>query len=142
MYAIRSYYEPDSDGDGVCDTLDQCSGFDDALIGTACDDGDDCTINDVYTSTCDCVGTYTDSDGDGVCDADDICPGFDDNIDDNFNGIPDGCEATCDPLVIGFAVNPLTHSGTGTSSTTFVITSYSIHYTKLYDIKTIPPMNS
>ena len=110
--------QPDSDGDGVCDTLDQCPGFDDALIGTACDDGDDCTINDVYTSTCDCVGTYTDSDGDGVCDAQDICPGFDDNIDENFNGIPDGCEATCDPLVIGFPINPLNHSGSGISSTT------------------------
>ncbi|MEQ8706869.1 MAG: M12 family metallo-peptidase, partial [Phaeodactylibacter sp.] len=59
---------PDSDNDGVCDADDQCPGFDDSLIGTSCNDGDDCTINDVYTSDCDCAGTFQDSDNDGVCD--------------------------------------------------------------------------
>ncbi|RIA10063.1 PQQ-dependent dehydrogenase (s-GDH family) [Flavobacteriaceae bacterium MAR_2010_72] len=109
--------QPDTDNDGVCDPLDQCPSFDDTLIGTACDDGDDCTINDVYTEACDCVGTYTDSDGDGVCDADDICPGFDDTIDENMNGIPDGCETVCEPFTSVFLVNPLTHLGSGTSNT-------------------------
>jgi len=117
--------EPDTDNDGVCDALDQCPGLDDALIGTACDDLDDCTINDVYTPNCDCVGTYTDSDGDGVCDADDICPGFDDNVDDNQNGIPDGCENLCDQSVTAFVDNPLEHSGSGTSETTLNITGGS-----------------
>ena len=47
-----------------------------------------------------------DSDGDGICDDLDICPNGDDNIDTDSDGIPDACD---------------------------VITSYSIHYTKLYD---------
>jgi hypothetical protein len=113
--------QPDTDNDGVCDPLDQCPGIDDTLIGTACDDGDDCTINDTYVvgEPCECIGTYTDSDGDGVCDADDVCPGFDDNIDVNpANGIPDGCDIVCEPSASGFVVNPLTHSGSGSSSTT------------------------
>ncbi|MEQ8703131.1 MAG: fibronectin type III domain-containing protein, partial [Phaeodactylibacter sp.] len=71
---------PDSDNDGVCDADDQCPGFDDSLIGTSCNDGDDCTINDVYTSDCDCAGTFQDSDNDGVCDADDQCPGLNDAL--------------------------------------------------------------
>jgi len=40
--------------------------------GTRCDDGDACTINDSYNSSCDCVGTYEDMDNDGVCSAEDI----------------------------------------------------------------------
>jgi len=76
---------PDSDDDGVCDALDVCDGFDDALLGTACDDDDPCTENDVFTnvgeSVCDCQGTPTpDSDDDGVCDALDVCDGFDDTL--------------------------------------------------------------
>ncbi|MDC0304133.1 S8 family serine peptidase [Flavobacteriales bacterium] len=39
---------PDTDNDGVCDTEDQCPGQDDALIGTACNDGNVCTTGDVY----------------------------------------------------------------------------------------------
>jgi predicted MPP superfamily phosphohydrolase len=84
----------DSDGDGVCDDADQCPGQDDALIGTSCDDGDDCTTNDVYDANCGCSGTpVADSDGDGVCDDNDICPGFDDNVDTDSDGTPDGCDA-------------------------------------------------
>ena len=70
----------DADGDGVCDNDDQCPGFDDALLGTACDDGDACTTGDIYTGCAICEGTFADADGDGVCDADDQCPGFDDNL--------------------------------------------------------------
>jgi len=51
----------------------------------ACDDGDDCTTNDVEyvietitiwgTEICvPCAGTSADTDNDGVCDAQDICP--------------------------------------------------------------------
>ncbi|MCG8329508.1 MAG: hypothetical protein MI974_17570 [Chitinophagales bacterium] len=46
----------DMDGDGICDAGDQCPGFDDNMIGTPCDDGDNCTINDTYDSNCNCVG--------------------------------------------------------------------------------------
>ncbi|MBK9075744.1 MAG: BACON domain-containing protein [Flavobacteriales bacterium] len=45
-----------------------------AQPGTACDDSDVCTINDVYDANCVCVGTYQDTDGDGTCDAQDGCP--------------------------------------------------------------------
>jgi len=48
--------------------------------GMPCDDNDDCTINDIYDSNCECAGTFQDTDGDGVCDADDQCPGQDDNL--------------------------------------------------------------
>ncbi|MEM9836036.1 MAG: S8 family serine peptidase, partial [Bacteroidota bacterium] len=48
--------------------------------GTACNDGNPCTINDVYDNSCGCSGTFQDSDGDGVCNANDDCPGFNDNL--------------------------------------------------------------
>lgn len=85
----------DSDQDLICDQDDLCPGFDDFidtdndgipngcddcnnnLAGTACDDSDHCTINDVYDSNCDCAGIYMDEDNDGVCvgnDADDTNP--------------------------------------------------------------------
>jgi hypothetical protein len=82
----------DTDGDGVCNANDQCPGQNDAIIGTACNDGNACTVNDIYNSSCICGGTFQDSDGDGVCDANDLCPGEDDTIDTNTNGIPDACE--------------------------------------------------
>ncbi|QQR85306.1 MAG: T9SS type A sorting domain-containing protein [Flavobacteriales bacterium] len=46
-----------------------------AQPGTACDDNDDCTTNDVYDTNCQCAGTFADADNDGTCDADDLCPG-------------------------------------------------------------------
>jgi hypothetical protein len=48
---------PDDDGDGVCNANDLCPGFNDSLIGTACNDGNSCTNNDVYTTSCVCAGT-------------------------------------------------------------------------------------
>jgi hypothetical protein len=74
---------PDADSDGVCDVDDVCPGFDDNLIGTACNDGDACTNNDVYTTSCICAGTP----------------------------IP-GC-GDCDQVTSNFSPNPLTHLGTG-----------------------------
>ena len=50
------------------------------ITGDPCDDGDICTINDIYDSNCGCTGTFQDSDNDSVCDANDQCPGFDDGI--------------------------------------------------------------
>ncbi|MEZ4993501.1 MAG: NPCBM/NEW2 domain-containing protein [Saprospiraceae bacterium] len=101
----------DSDGDGVPDGCDICPGFDDSIDdndngipdgcddcitmqGMSCDDGDPCTVNDVYDDSCNCVGTLdeTDSDGDGVCDTADQCPGFDDTVDTDGDGVPDGCD--------------------------------------------------
>ena len=48
--------------------------------GKNCNDGDACTIGDVYDAYCNCAGVIVDTDGDGVCDADDQCPGFDDTL--------------------------------------------------------------
>ncbi|MDO1501565.1 T9SS type A sorting domain-containing protein [Winogradskyella maritima] len=116
----------DSDGDGVCDADDICDGFDDNLIGTSCDDGDACTENDVYTTDCNCAGTYVDSDGDGVCDADDICPAGDDTIDLDGNGIPDACDSgDCTSETGNFSSGTLLHSGNGSSTTSFNFSALS-----------------
>ena len=64
----------------ICDANDQCPGTDDSIIGTSCNDGDACTVGDVYDNNCQCAGTFADADGDGVCDVDDQCPGLDDNL--------------------------------------------------------------
>ncbi len=76
-----------------------------ASEGTSCDDGDPCTINDVYNSNCECVGSSADSDQDGLCDGLDCQPNnvffpatpgepCDDLNPDTINDIitPDGCE--------------------------------------------------
>jgi len=49
-------------------------------VGDPCNDGNNCTVGDVYDANCNCVGVYQDADNDGICDADDQCPGFDDNL--------------------------------------------------------------
>lgn len=46
----------DEDNDGICDGMDYCPDFDNNLIGTPCDDGDDCTLYDGYNSNCECAG--------------------------------------------------------------------------------------
>ena len=67
----------DSDGDGVCNNQD-CAPFDanfPKTPGTACNDGNPNTVNDVIQADgCTCAGTFDncatqggDSDGDGVC---------------------------------------------------------------------------
>lgn len=57
-----------------------------ALPGTPCDDADACTVNDTWSSTCQCVGSpVPDTDGDGLCDLIDPCP--------SWQGIPG---STCD----------------------------------------------
>ncbi len=66
-------------------------------IGGSCDDGDACTIDDMYDNNCDCLGTYTDADGDGYC------VGNDPN--DNDPCIPDVCETPCDIVENGNFAN-------------------------------------
>ena len=116
----------DSDNDGVCDPEDQCPGLNDALIGTPCNDGNACTVNDVYNDNCGCSGTIADSDNDGVCDSEDECPGFDDGVDTNGNGVPDGCESTtCQTYTDNFSGNALSHSGSGSNSSSLSFPSES-----------------
>ena len=110
--------DPDSDGDGVCDSNDICPNLDDSLVGMPCDDGDPCTINDVYGTDCGCSGTYVDTDNDGVCDAEDVCENGDDSVDSDGDGIPDACDVICIGQTMSFNTNPLTHSGSGVSTTT------------------------
>ncbi len=123
---------PDADNDGVCDVDDVCPGFDDNLIGTACDDGDVCTTNDTYGNDCNCAGTSADSDGDGVCDGEDNCP--DDANSDQADGDGDGLGDVCDNCTNEtslFNPNPLTHQGTGSSvsSVTIPIINTDISFT-------------
>lgn len=56
------------------------NGCDPNLIGTSCNDDNDCTANDVYDSNCECIGTIQDADNDGICDAKDQCPGENDSV--------------------------------------------------------------
>ena len=84
----------DVDEDGVCANLD-CDDNNPALPttpGTACDDGNPATINDIYLSDgCTCQGTLpcpTDADNDGVC-ANVDC-------DDNNPSVPTVPGTTCD----------------------------------------------
>jgi len=57
-----------------CDTTEGCQ----FPIGTACNDGNDSTENDVIVDNCECIGTpapcASDLDHDGVCDEDDCEP--------------------------------------------------------------------
>ena len=75
-------------------------GCDNCTTGAPCDDGDPCTINDVYDADCNCAGTFQDTDNDGVCDAADVCPGGDDTVDTDADGTPDACDP-CDDTTIG-----------------------------------------
>jgi len=66
----------DEDKDGVC-AQDDCNDNNPNIKygpGDACDDGNDCTENDVYDTNCNCTGTLVDSDNDGTADCDDACP--------------------------------------------------------------------
>jgi len=82
-----------------------------------CDDGNLCTLNDVWDNNCNCIGTpdvdsdndgvcnnidpcpnsaTDDSDNDGVCDDTDICLPGNDNIDNDNDGTPDDCDNCVD----------------------------------------------
>ncbi|MDW3646092.1 MAG: T9SS type A sorting domain-containing protein [Bacteroidia bacterium] len=58
----------------------------------------------------------SDADNDGVCDGNDVCPGSDDLQDADGDGIPDGCD-DCQDVSNSFPNSNLSHSGTGSSST-------------------------
>lgn len=105
----------DTDNDGYCDAIDNCpnnfnpeqedeneNGIGDVcedcpddIAGTACDDNNECTINDTFNSDCECIGLeLPDSDVDGICDAIDNCPndGNPDQADDDNDGIGNTCD--------------------------------------------------
>jgi len=92
----------DADADGICTAIDpndsdpcipninhplcdQCE-----TEGQSCDDGDPCTLGEVYDGNCDCVGgLYTDSDLDGYCVGNDL--------DDSDPCLPDPSACVVDP---------------------------------------------
>lgn len=100
----------DADGDGIADDVDVCPGARDDVdtdgdgIPNGCDDDDDgdgvldgidlCPFSgDTAGSRVDINGCpILDSDNDGVPNSADICPGFDDLVDEDLDGIPDGCD--------------------------------------------------
>jgi len=92
--------QADTDNDGEGNLCDDCPTVP-VPVGTACNDGDDCTINDMITSNCVCAGSFHDSDNDGTCDEDDLCPGFDDALigtpcdDQNPNTSNDTWQTNC-----------------------------------------------
>ena len=45
----------DTDNDGICDAQDNCPNIP-GQIGSPCDDGSSCTINDVLYANCECAG--------------------------------------------------------------------------------------
>jgi hypothetical protein len=90
----------DTDGDGVCDNLDLCTGVDstgDSDSDGICDDSDVCTGADSSGDSdsdgvCDdsdaCPNSATgDTDGDGVCDNLDLCTGNDTSGDSDSDGV-------------------------------------------------------
>ncbi|MFZ1660260.1 MAG: thrombospondin type 3 repeat-containing protein, partial [Flavobacteriales bacterium] len=91
---------PDNDGDGVCNSQDNCPNVP-GQIGSSCNDGNPCTINDVLNSNCQCAGTPApDSDGDGVCNSQDNCPNVPGQIgaacdDSNAGTINDELNSNC-----------------------------------------------
>ncbi len=98
--------DPDTDGDGICDSNDICPNTpnDDSDYDGVCDDIDICvgfddnfdTDGDGIPNGCDiCAGSNdnNDSDNDGVPNGCDVCPGNDDFLDSDNDGIPDGCDS-------------------------------------------------
>ena len=118
-FCVETVLCNDSDNDGICDSDDQCPGFDDNLDsdGDGISDCVDLEPNSPCPDNVDSDGLSLDSDGDGVCDDLDVCPGGDDSIDENGNGVPDSCDVPpCDAQTTSFSQGTLTHSGAGSSN--------------------------
>jgi hypothetical protein len=110
---ILDVLEVDTDGDGVPDIYDQCSGTPLGEVANtqgcacsqiSCDDGNPCTIDGCAAGVC--SHAFQDTDGDGICDALDNCstvPNPDQaNADgDSAGNACDGCPLDPNKLVPG-----------------------------------------
>jgi len=81
LITIPTTTQPDLDGDGIPDSVDQCDFSPERFNGFQDEDG--CPDNDPIGFD---PRTITDQDGDGISDEDDLCP----NQPELFNGIEDG----------------------------------------------------
>ncbi len=96
-FELKNYFDP-KDGSlinpkdhcGPCDCADR--GLSDSDGDGICDDIDECPDNPAISAKDECGCDIIDSDGDGVCDLLDRCPGGDDSVDEDANGTPDYCE--------------------------------------------------
>lgn len=100
--------DPDTDGDGLCESVDPCpnifdpnpSDSDGDMIGDACDNCPQISNADQVDVDGDGIGDVCDScidtDRDGVCDPFDKCQGSNDRRDADRDGIPDGCDDCVD----------------------------------------------
>jgi hypothetical protein len=62
--------------EGYATVNGDCNDTDSLIFPMAtCDDGDECTVGDVYQTDCTCAGILSDSDNDGICDFNDGCAG-------------------------------------------------------------------
>ncbi len=55
LQVFSDFVAPDMDNDNVCDNMDNCAGFDDKLLGEACDDNDPCSNFSIYNNDCNCT---------------------------------------------------------------------------------------
>jgi len=71
---IGDLCDEDIDGDGFINANDCAPNDGEIYPGGLCDDGDDCTVNDMIDENCGCQGEFVDTDSDGLCDTEDNCP--------------------------------------------------------------------
>jgi serine protease AprX len=155
---------PDLDGDGVPNDVDNCptvSNPDQLNTDGAPDGGDACDADDDNDGVPDDIDAFpldpsesADSDGDGVGnnadpdddndgvdDSVDVCPGFDDRIDTDGDGIPDGCDGT-DTFDVTIT-SPANNASVGSAFTvtgTMQMTSGS--QSSRHHLKYVVPMNA
>ncbi len=77
---------------GNCNAQQECPNGD--IVGAACDDMDDCTVDDTVLEDCTCEGTFLDTDNDGICDADETL-GCTDMAASNFNPEATSDDGSC-----------------------------------------------
>ena len=68
-------------------------------VGQVCNDGDSCTVNDVYQSDCSCQGVLLDNNNDGYCDL--LILGCTNPVALNYNGQADVDDGSCITEILG-----------------------------------------
>jgi len=102
----------DQDADGLSDCIDNCPTTP-GQVGSACNDNNTCTTNDVVDGDCQCTGVLLDADGDGSCDLEDCAPN-DPAIHPGAQELCDGVDNNCNGVVDELAQVITLRSGNGT----------------------------